>query len=410
MKNTIDKLSVFLLIILCGCNQVPPQNQDLVVENGQWRGVVGIQGKELPFIFEKNGAMLVIHNGEERLNIDSITYFGDSVSIPMHIFDARIVAKIFSDKLEGYWIKDYLPDYKLPFSAKLGKAQRFGEKSQFSKNISGKWRVIFINEQDTSPALAVFDDNEEKLTGTFLTPTGDYRYLEGVHVADKLQLSAFDGSHAFLFDAEIAGDTIKGMFRSGKSWQEKWIAVRDENYVLPDPEKLTYINEGYDGVDFSFPLPNGEMVSPNDKQFDGKVLIIQLLGSWCPNCMDESKFFVEWMKKNTGKDVAILGLAYEAKDDFKYAVSRISKMKKRLGIDYPIAIAGTKDKKEALKTLPMLNSISSFPTTIILDKNKKVRKIHTGFSGPGTGKYYEKFVDDFQAFINSLLKEEAVES
>jgi len=122
--------------------------------------------------------------------------------------------------------------------------------------------------------------------------------------------------------------------------------------------------------------------------------------------MDETKFYSNWYKKNKSKDIEFLGLAYENSTDFEYAKDRVEKMKRKLNVEYDFVIAGTSNKQSASESLPMLNEIMSFPTTIFLDKNGKVRKIHTGFSGPATGKYYEEFVDEFNTFIKDLLEKE----
>ena len=122
--------------------------------------------------------------------------------------------------------------------------------------------------------------------------------------------------------------------------------------------------------------------------------------------MDETKFYTNWYNENKHRNVAIIGLAYEAKNDFNYAKSRVEKMKNRFNVGYDFLIAGTYNKKEASKTLPMLNHVMSFPTSIFIDKKGNVRKIHTGYSGPATGDYYLKFIDEFNYFMDALLKEE----
>jgi hypothetical protein len=60
-------------------------------------------------------------------------------------------------------------------------------------------------------------------------------------------------------------------------------------------------------------------------------------------------------------------------------------------INYKIVFGGTSKKSEAAKTLPMLNHIMSYPTTIFIDRKGKIKKIQTGFNGPGTGKIYEDY-------------------
>jgi len=150
---------------------------------------------------------------------------------------------------------------------------------------------------------------------------------------------------------------------------------------------------------------NGKTVSLTDEKYQGKVVIVQLLGTWCPNCMDETRFLAPWYRQNRDRGVEVIGLAYERKDDFQYASERVKNMMEKLDIDYEVLIAGTNDKQKASKTLPMLNEIAAFPTTIFIGKDGKVKKIHTGFSGPGTGQYYEQFKEEFNTTVNELLSE-----
>ena len=147
------------------------------------------------------------------------------------------------------------------------------------------------------------------------------------------------------------------------------------------------------------------MVSLDDPKYQDKVVIVQVLGTWCPNCMDETRFLAQWYKEHKDKDVAIIGLAYEKKDDFEYASKRVKQMAEKLDAGYDFLIAGTPDKESTSRTLPMLNHIMSFPTTIFIDKKGTVRKIHTGFYGPGTGEYYTEFVQEFNAFTRELMEE-----
>ena len=174
---------------------------------------------------------------------------------------------------------------------------------------------------------------------------------------------------------------------------------------MPDAEALTYLKEGYNKIEFSFPDVNQKMISPSDEQFKNKVLILQIFGTWCPNCMDETKFLSQWYKDNQGRGVEILGLAYERKADFGYASDRVKKMKSKLDVPYDFVIAGVNDKKKAAETLPMLNRVLAFPTTIFIGKDGKVKYIHTGFEGPGTGIYYEQFKQRFNEIVNELLNE-----
>ena len=253
--------------------------------------------------------------------------------------------------------------------------------------------------------IGIFKTENNLLKGTILTKTGDYRFLEGSSENGKFTLYSFDGNHLFIFKAELEGDTLKGDFWSGKTFHQKFTGVRDENATLPDASKLTYLKEGYDKIEFSFPDLDGKQVTLNDPKYEDKVVVLQIFGTWCPNCMDETKFYKEWFDENKDRGVEIIGLAYEVKDDFEYAKSRVQKMKEKLHVNYDFVIAGTSNNVEASKTLPMLNHIMSFPTSIILDKKGNVRSIHTGFSGPATGDYYLKYMQEFNHLMDGLLAE-----
>lgn len=401
-----------LSLLLFSCTPQTDNMNNSSDLNGRWRGVIDIQGKELPFTFMLSGPdqnlQMEIYNADEVLEVNDLFWKGDTLVIPMHIFDTEIRAVVESGSMEGSWIKNYVEDYALPFSATKADYRFPSPEASAQANISGKWAVQFFGEGKTKPtqAIGIFEQTGSSITGTFLTPTGDYRYLEGNMYNREFLLSAFDGEHAYLFEGKVnENGEIEGSFLSGKSGNEKWIARKDDQASLPDPDSLTFIKEGYDKLPFEFPDLEGTMVSLEAKRFKNKVVIVQLFGTWCPNCMDETRFLADWYRKNKNKDVAIIGLAYEQKEEFEYARKRVEKMADRLDVDYPFLIAGTADKKAAAETLPMLNHILSFPTTIFIDKEGTVRKIHTGFSGPGTGEYYLRFVEEFELFIDKLLAE-----
>jgi peroxiredoxin len=406
----MKKVLLLALIALASCQK------SAELKTGTWRAVILTAGGDLPFGLDirKEGetyAVLVI-NGDEKLKMDQSFLKDDSLHIPMEIFDSEIVAKVEGDKMTGYW-KKMRSDFTFvsgKFSAEYGKNYRFAETSNAPQAaLADKYSVLFLSadKKDSTQSVGVFQTKGSQVQGSFLTTTGDYRYLAGDIVGDSLKLSCFDGTHAFLFKAKIDGDNLTGGFWSGVSGYESWTATKDSSATLPDVTKLTYLKEGYKTVDFKFPNTDNKPVSLSDEAYKGKVLVIQIMGSWCPNCMDESRFLAPWYKKNKDRGVEIIGLAYEKSTDTTFAFPKIKRMKARFGIDYQVLLAGTNNKDEASKTLPMLNRVIGFPTTIVIDKKGQVRKIHTGFSGPGTGKYYDAFVSDFNRLIDKLLAEKS---
>jgi thiol-disulfide isomerase/thioredoxin len=398
-------LLVTLLILSCTQEEAP------TLDNGYYRVVLTVKDKEqLPFIMNVTSpTTLEIYNAEEIIQVDEIRYNNDSVYIQTPVFEGYIAAKLTSNGFEGSFIKESL-DRIVPVVAEKNQEERFPIQSDSKPaDVSGVWEVNFIegDDDDDYVGKGIFEQTGNQLTGTFRTTTGDYRYLEGVVDGDNFKLSVFDGAHAFLFTGKVKDSTLKGTFYSGNHWKKNFIAKRNSTYELPSTEGLTYMNDGYDKFAFSFPDASGTLISLEDDRFKNKVTVVQIMGSWCPNCLDESKYYTRYLRENEDKDVAFIALAFEVAKTPEKAFQRIQRLKDRIGIEYPIVLAqyGGSDKKLAQEKLPMLNHVLSYPTSIFIDKKGKVRKIHTGFNGPATGQKYLEFQQEFEQFIDQLVAE-----
>lgn len=407
----MKKLLLLSLITLVSCKN------STELKTGTWRATIQTTGGDLPFGLdiqkEGDGYTVLAINGDEKLKMDVAFVKDDSLHIPMEIFDAEIVAKIEGEQMTGYWkkMRSNFTFVQSAFKAEFGKTYRFAETKETPKvALAAKYEVLFLSpdKQDSTVSVGLFETNGSQVKGSFLTTTGDYRYLAGDIIGDSLKLSCFDGTHVYLFKAKIEGDKlIGGGYWSAPSGFESWTGFKNDIAKLPDATKLTYLKEGYKTVDFSFANTDNKKISLKDDAYKGKVVVIQIMGSWCPNCMDESRFLAPWYKKNKDRGVEIIGLSYEKSADTSFAFPKIKRMKERFGIDYQVLLAGTNNKDDASETLPMLNRVIGFPTTIFIDKKGQVREIHTGFSGPGTGHYYDEFVSDFNRLIDKLLAEKS---
>jgi peroxiredoxin len=362
---------------------------------------------------EKGETVFYIVNAEEKIRISPVTVAGDSIWFSMPVFESMFRAKKNADgSLQGIWTKgtggatQYWPFFAFPHQS-----FRFRQSGGNAKtNISGRWDVTITRANGTMrKAVAEFIQKGNKLTGTFLTPSGDYRYLDGIVTGDSLRLSTFDGAHAYAFSAKI-DNTAKisgGVFYSGINGKETWTAIKDAKVKPPSQNEPTQLREGESGLGFTFNDLDGKPVSINDERFKNKVVIIQIMGSWCPNCMDETKFLSDFYNKNRSRGVEVIGLAYEYSTDMERSKNSLRKFQQRFNVQYPMLITGATsgDEKKTEKTLPQLTPIRSFPTTIFIDKKGNVREIHGTFYGPGTGKHYEEFKKEFYATIDELLKE-----
>jgi len=406
MKTKIF-LSIFsLLTNIFSFAQIKPHT-------GLWEGKLQLNEITfLPFKFNikenKGKFFLEIINGDERILVDEVILKNDSLQFKMPVFDSEFRCKIINpSQIQGVWINHARIDKNvIRFDATRNTGGEYVTYIDYS--ISGHWESTFSNHsKDSSKAIFILRGSTIFLEGTFLTETGDYRFLSGeTNNGKNFYLSCFDGSHAFLFRGEIKGDSIiNGQFFSGMHWYETWVAVRNDKFELRNPDSLTYLKPGYDKIDFSFKNLEGKTVSLSDEKFKNKVVIIQIMGSWCPNCMDETAFLAPLYEKNKSKGLEIVALAFEKSTDFAKAASNVTRLKNKFNANYEFLITEKTGKDMASGALPMLNGISAFPTTIFIDKKGKVRKIYTGFYGPGTGKYYDKFVDETNLFLEKLLQE-----
>ncbi|HKL90951.1 MAG TPA: TlpA disulfide reductase family protein [Allomuricauda sp.] len=406
----IIKVAVLgVLILFASCKK----EDKIKLMVGHWLGHMEVsESQQLPFEFivtlnEEGGYVMNIYNAEEVVTVDEFTFNGDSIDIRMPIFEGHISGTYTANEIKGEFIEES-KERSVPFYAKYGKKDRFETEKDASVNLSGIWETYFkVNTEDEYAAKGIFMQNENKIKGTFRTKTGDYRYLDGVVTGDSMKLSAFDGSHVFLFLAKVTDSTLDGKFYSGKHTVQEFMGARNEAFELPDSNELTYLREGYDKFDFSFPNSEGEMVDLDDPMFDNKVVLVQIMGTWCTNCLDETRFYVEFMKNNPELDVQMVGLAFEYAKTEEKAFEGIKRLKEREEVPYPILLAqyGTSNKQKANEKLPMLNHILSYPTTIYIDKTGEVRKIHTGFNGPATGEKFIEFKEEFNMTIKELISE-----
>ena len=376
MRLGITVLIIFMLFVSC-----KEKNKNYNLNEGVWRVELDVMDHQvLPFKLrvnkEKNGLYTMqIINAEEVIEVDEIVINGDSIVIQTPVFEGYLAGTFTDKEIKGQFIKESL-DRIVPFKAIFGIEDRFdSENKNTNEDVSGIWETYFSPDSDEEYiGKGIFIQEDNRVTGTFRTTTGDYRYLEGLMDGDSLKLSAFDGAHAFLFTAKVTDSSMTGIFYSGNHFKEPFVSTRNDGYELPDPDSLTFIYEGYDKLAFTFPDSNRKMISLNDEEYYEKVVIVQLMGTWCPNCLDESKFLVNYLNKN--ENLKVIGLAFESAKTEEKAFKGIERLKDRIGLSYPILLAqfGSVDKVEAQQKLPMLNHVLSFPTTIFIDKKGAVRK------------------------------------
>jgi len=409
---------LILLIIIASCSgdsfEQEQENENHVLVEGNWLLNFELTENNIApvnFNLIKNDSSYHVEfsNSEEKILATEVSLVDNKIVIHDPIFNSWFEGKILnSTTIKGIWHKG--KDYEIPFTAMQGDAPRFEKPDNLtasSTNISGKWEVDFSNNNpdDHYKAIGVFQQVDDYVTGTFMTETGDYRYLEGNMYNNNLYLSCYDGSHLFLFKATLVNEKLTGNFWSGTHWEEPWVATRNEDFELTNPDSLTYLKDGYNNIEFTFPDIYKKDVSLSDVKYQGKVVIVNIMGPWCPNCKDETAYLSNLYNDKKNEGLEIIALSFDKSEDFDIAKENILKIKNFFNADYDFLIAGKANKIAAAKSLPMLNHVMSYPTSIFIDRNGTIRKIRTGFYGPGTGDYYTRYTEKTNDFIDKLLAE-----
>jgi thiol-disulfide isomerase/thioredoxin len=407
-------------LFVCLCVLLLPVHKVKAQSPGQRVWQASVERKDGKPVFfqmiqtqENNRETWYVKNADEKIPVTEWREKGDSVFFSLPAFEVSFRARREGkEKLNGQFIKLTTGSMQYwPFVANAKDSQRFVSNGGKARgDISGKWDVTLTRANGTTrKALAIFTQEGSHLTGTFLTPSADYRYLDGMVTGDSLKISSFDGDNIRLFEAKITSENSisGGFFYNGYTGKESWTAVRTESMPPPvaiDPPRM---REGETRLNFRFRDLQGKWVSINDEKYRHKVVIVQLMGSWCANCLDETRFLVDFYNENHEKGVEIIALTYEYSTDTLRSKKSVEKFRKFLGVPYPILLTGVTagDEQKTEKTLPQLTDFRSFPTTLILDREGRVRKIETSFYGPGSGEYYIKYRNEFNTTLDELIRE-----
>jgi peroxiredoxin len=380
---------------------------------GRWRGVFQLTpGVEVPFNFEiKTGAdgqpEAFFRNGEEAFEGGRITQTADSFFIALDQFDNELAFPIGQGALTGSLRHQDKKGNPLTVRIEPGRTDRFPDNNiKPAGNLTGTYDVTFTTANGKEEkVVGLFKQEGNKLTGTFLRVTGDSRYLEGIVQGNEFYLSSFFGSGPSYYKGTFTGDGHLTGESIGARGATPFTGALNPQAALPDPYKLTYLKSGYDAFDFSFPDANGNLVSLKDPRFKNKVVIVTIGGTWCPNCVDETSFLAPWYKENHSRGIEVVSIQYERNADTAFVHKVLTRMRDRYDIQYTQVFGGIADKQAVATSLPALNTFLAFPTTIFIDKKGRVARIHTGYSGPATGPYYQEFLKEFNAEIDGLVKD-----
>lgn len=375
---------------------------------GPWRATLDLAGGPLRFAVTiergPSGWTGRLCNAAVCDAFTEVRVRGDTVVLEMADFNAGITARLAGDSLTGiYHNVGSRGPRTIPFRAARGSFPV----APPPRALLGRWDAWFVSDGRRSPRVIELRDGPRGLEGTVVSNNGDYGTFAGSAGRDSFRIGHFDGSFVYMVTGRMDGDTLRGVFHAGLRTQTPFVAWRATGAAhLTPPDRVTSADTSAP-FRFAFPDLDGRMVTSEDARFRGKVVIVDVIGTWCPTCHDAAPTMVRLWERYHARGLEMVALAYEVTGDSAQDAPLLRRYRDKFAIRFPILLAGISDTPAAAATLPQLRNFTAFPTAIFLGRDGRVRRIHAGFYGPGLGADRTAELERaFAAEIERLLSEQ----
>lgn len=383
---------------------------------GLWHAAL-VPTSEYPVYFDlriaagKGGTLSgAIVNGGVETPLSSVTWDGTTLVLGIASYDMTITATRAGDALDGTYRRTVVSGVaEVPFTASRA-APPLPPAPADGKSLAGSWAVEVGGPPGKVEKLTgVFAQKGAVLTGTFLSVTGDYGALHGWFDGERMLLTVFDGVHVYRYDGELLPDgTLAGEHRSRTSPPVAWKASRLDPRAaasnLPGGFEVVRAKDPRAPYAFAYPDADGKIVSSADPRFAGKPMVVNFMGTWCPNCADEAPVLGALAARFGPKGVGFVSLAFEYTDDVERNRRQVKRFVERFRVTYPVLIAGTTRTARETAAVKPLEGFEGYPTTLFLDRAHRIVKIHSGFDGPATGERHARAKKEFEEAVEALLR------
>jgi thiol-disulfide isomerase/thioredoxin len=377
--------------------------------SGLWDATITFGGQDIPFRLQIAGdgsnVKGWLFNGDEKLVASGASFHDGSLVLNFDSYAAKLELKLQDGALVG----QYGPMLKKTFPVTAHRHQAATESSASAPSINGLWEVaVKSSKGEQAWRLIVQEKSASDVSAAILRVDGDTGALTGGYKDGKFVLSHFSGGRPALMILTPSSDgtlavNMTDLHGSSQLTATRPDVARAKGLAPPtDPDHHTSVKDPSEPFQFSFPDLNGKIVSNTDARFQGKVVLVNITGSWCPNCHDEAPFLAELYRKYRSQGLEVVALSFEEGDQLKDPV-RLRAFMKEYGIDYTVLLGGTPDDRDAKLTQPV--NLNSWPTTFFLGRDGRVRFVHAGFPGPASGELYRQAAHEFYAQVESLLAE-----
>jgi thiol-disulfide isomerase/thioredoxin len=378
---------------------------------GTWDATVTVNNVSVPFRIEIDGTGTDVHsyffNGDDRVNPSNSGMFqSGSLVLTFDSYATKLEATLNDGILTGTY--GGVSGNAYAFHAKRHDPSLAASSDQHAPDISGLWEIQVKSPKAESAWHFVVNQKGAKIDAAILRVEGDTGTLSGNFKDGKFFLSHFAGERPFYVEVTPQSDGSLQMQIASFHDTQNLVALRPaearaRNLAPPDdPTQHTKVKDPAQPLRFSFPDMNGRIVSSTDEQFQGKVVLLNITGSWCPNCHDEAPFLEELYRKYRGQGLEIVALDFEPAEQLK-SLLRARAFIKRYGIEYTYLIAG--EPSQMNEKIPQAENLNAWPTTFFIGRNGLVRTIHTGFTSRASGELDSRLRDNVRNEIGQLLSE-----
>ena len=380
---------------------------------GMWDATVVSGGVTVPFRmqFANDGAQVQawFFNVDDKTPSTFGRFENGSLLLKFDHLGTRLEAKWKDGHLEGMYYGGRKTG-NLPFRAEPASAKHEGAGGT-APSIGGEWEILQVKSGKGESAWRfLVQQSGSDVTATILRVDGDTGGISGTYRDAKFVLSHFSGARAALLLVEPRRDGTLHLTMNGSTEYKavRPTEARAEGLTGPtDPERHTGVKDPSEPFRFSFRDLNGKVVSQDDPRYRNKVVIVSILGSWCPNCHDEAPYLAELYRRYREQGLEIVGLAFEEADQLEDPV-RLRAFVKQYGIEYPMLVCGEPD--QASEKMPQLKNFDAWPTILLLGRDGRVRQVHAGFPSAGSGAVYAQTRHEIAASVEKLLAETTVSS
>jgi peroxiredoxin len=380
--------------------------------DGRYDATLNLKGIVIPFRLdisgEGNALVGTLYNGDDKETTTDASFVNGVVTLNFEHYLTKIVATPKGGKLEGKLLgrferETYISEEPFEAAPHVDQPAFQGTVPQ----IGGVWEIEYESQKGEKAWRFIVKQNGPAVSASILRIDGDTGALVGSFNDGKFVLSHFDGSRPLVAEVTPQVDgTLQLLLKGAYTPDKPLIAYREaaaRAKGLPEPDDFvmhTTVRNPNEVFAFKFPDVNGKLVSSDDPQFKGKVVLAIVTGTWCPNCHDEAQYLVQLYRKYHDQGLEIVALDFEEPEQ-QDSLSREKAFVKKYGVPYTYLIAGA--PSEMWEKVPQAVNLNTWPATLFIGRDGRVKLIHSGFAAPASSEFNQELKQEFTSTIENLL-------